>query len=231
MEKEGKKRFISLSVYTNEKQKLSLCTTRKFNPWFKDANIFKNETLYLLFMHCDDDKIYVFYNAGIIKLPSFTCDKVLLMTICVKKFSVIKVELVKNLIKNFDEIDPYKTMMCIFSKKMFFLKDEHKLFIKRCCRSRESLVFDTKNHLFYFNTEINPQLLSKIHSTNGNTVYEVSDDYDVLWTDFENGTYGKKEWTEIRSYQYENGRLVADRIKVKRDKKSSFLVIMAAQYV
>ena len=109
---------------------------------------------------------------------------------------------------------------------MFFLKAEHKLFIKICCHSKETLVFDTKNHRFYFNTNINPNLLRNKYSTNGSTVYEVSVDSHIK--------YKKVSNSEIKSYQYENGRLVADKLKVKgAEKRNTFFQhsVLHVQYV
>ena len=76
----------------------------------------------------------------------------------------------ENLIKHFVIKDTNKTLMML--KKI--VKDEHQLFTKICSLFEKTLVFDTKNYLFYFNKETNPTLLNNIYSTYGKTVYEVS---------------------------------------------------------
>ena len=82
-ENEQNKSFISLSVYRNKNHKLC-CTTSKLNHWFIDENIFKNEILNMLFLHCDDDKVCVFYNSGVV--ISVPLDKMLLVDSACKIF-------------------------------------------------------------------------------------------------------------------------------------------------
>ena len=227
-----KKSFISLSVYgkLNKTQKLSLCRKIDFDPSFEDvqgAETFNRENLHLLFIHCNDDMVYVFYYGGEQNFDPLPLDKMLLMTICLKSFSIIKFERVKHLITDYDKLLTEPMLIKIYSRKMFCLKDEQKLFIQMSYDEKQSLVFDTKNHQFYFNTEIAPHCHeTAIFSANGNTLYDVS-----LKKDSVEEEKSIPIWIKIKSYEYQNGKFVDEKLVLKTAvKKGNASFLTAAQF-
>ena len=233
---EKSKNFISLSVYgkLGKTQKLSLSKKITFDPSFEDvedAEIFTHANLRLLFIHCNDNRVYVFY-CGDEETTDVRLDKMLLMTICLKTFSTIKLEWVKNLITNYCKLLTESPLVnhLSFCKKMFWLKDEQKLFIRMNLYNTKSLVFDTKKHAFYFNTNINPHCYEGIYSANGNTLYEILVKEDTekfhnlqgcLYT-FDCKSPEEESitsWIEVKSYEYKTGKFVDEKMMLKTVKK------------
>ena len=181
-------------------------------------------------MHCNDDRVYVFY--GERKEHFVPFDKMLLMTICLKTFSIINFERVKNLItlKSYCKLLTESPLNLSTYKKMVWLKDEQKLFIRMNLYNTKSLVFDTKKHAFYFNTDINPHCYEGIYSANGNTLYEISvkedtekfhglqkylSSFDCESSEEESIT----SWIEVKSYEYKTGKFVDEKMMLKTVKK------------
>ena len=149
VENENINELFSLSIF-NDTEKMKLSKSIFLNP-LSHLNRENKVKVQLYFSHSTHDTLHVFYDTRNTKK---TLENIYMMTICTQTLSVVKNEKLTNQILKVDSNIKTKNISFNIFSKMFFLKQESKLFIKVNEDLSKVLVFDVANKSFYFDKSI-----------------------------------------------------------------------------